>query len=263
MSLLTHLNSCKIIMFWSIFFFVINMNGLLSAALQDKPGRFQIQQCRGFRWRRLLASVCGPELCWSCEPATWTGARTWPLPAPPRQSRPAGQRDTQLEHFSARGGGDSRPNASKHTCSLVCAFCTYSRPTLILGVRMARVNSSTLMPSRWHSFWAAVLSGMEAWSWCFSFMKEMFPNWSTAEMTLSMAADTERGNIYQSQRHTQQRAHFSAVPSFTYVLFWCEAHDSHGVHGLGEVLWITLTRNRDGSTSEKAILINTSQQQLL
>lgn len=146
-------------------------------------------------------------------------------------------------------------DASKHTCSLVWAFCTYSRPTLILGVRMARVNSSTLMPSRWHSFWAAVLSGMEAWSWCFSFMKEMFPNWSTAEITLSMAEETEREMFISC---THGRAHSSTIHSFTYVLFRCEAHYSHGVHGLGEVLGITLTRNRDGPTSEKAILINTS-----
>lgn len=41
------------------------------------------------------------------------------------------------------------------TCCLVWAFCTTSRPTLIRGVRMARVKSVTLMPCRWHTFWAA------------------------------------------------------------------------------------------------------------
>ena len=34
------------------------------------------------------------------------------------------------------------------TCCLVCAFCTTSLPTLIRGVRMARVKSVTLMPCR-------------------------------------------------------------------------------------------------------------------
>lgn len=157
---------------------------------RNKPGRFQIQQYQGFQWRRLLVFVCGPELCWSCEPAIWTDARMWPWPVPQRQSQPTGKDTIVIQTAVCRNRRSLR--LQKHTCSLVWAFCTYSRPTLILGMRMARVNSSTLMPSRWHSFWAAVLSGMDAWSWCFSFIKEMFPNWSTAEITLSMAAETER-----------------------------------------------------------------------
>lgn len=77
-----------------------------------------------------------------------------------------------------------------HTCCLVWAFWTYSRPTLMRGVRMARLNSSTLMPSRWHSFWAAVSSGIEAWSVFFSLWNVMLPNCSTAEITFNIAGKT-------------------------------------------------------------------------
>lgn len=41
------------------------------------------------------------------------------------------------------------------TCSLVWAFWTTSRPTLILGVRIDLVKSVTLIPIRWHTFCAA------------------------------------------------------------------------------------------------------------
>lgn len=64
------------------------------------------------------------------------------------------------------------------------------------------------------------------------------------------------GNIHQGRLCAQKNEPLG--PSFTYVLFWREAHDCHGVHGLGEVLRIALARNRDGPTGEKAILINTS-----
>lgn len=41
-------------------------------------------------------------------------------------------------------------------------------------------------------------------------------------------------NIHQGQLCAQKNE--ALAPSFTYVLFWREAHDCHGVHGLGEVL---------------------------
>ena len=44
---------------------------------------------------------------------------------------------------------------NKCTCSLVWAFCTTSLATLMRGVRMARVKSVTLIPCKWHTFWAA------------------------------------------------------------------------------------------------------------
>ena len=94
------------------------------------------------------------------------------------------------------------------TCSLVWAFCTYSRPTLILGVRMARLNSTTLMPSRWHSFWAAVSSGMEAWSVFFSLLKEMFPNCSTDEITFIMPGGRDGLQEAQKVNYTWLRTHF-------------------------------------------------------
>ena len=66
--------------------------------------------------------------------------------------------------------GDSQSNASWpreqtlmvfmniffHTCSLVWALWTKSRPTLTFGLSTARVNSVTGMPSRWHTFCATV-----------------------------------------------------------------------------------------------------------
>lgn len=44
------------------------------------------------------------------------------------------------------------------TCCLVCAFWTTSLPTLIRGVSIARVKSVTLIPCRWQTFWAAVVT---------------------------------------------------------------------------------------------------------
>lgn len=167
------------------------------------PGRSQIQQYQGCRWRRLPVSVCGPGLCWSCEPATWRDAHTSPLPRPQWQSPPArGDAVFTNAHLHLYSFMCQNP-----TCSLVWAFCTYSRPTLILGVRMARVNSSTLMPSRWHSFWAAVLSGMDAWSWFFSLLKDMFPNWSTAEITFSMAEEKEE-HLSKAKADTNKQTFF-------------------------------------------------------
>lgn len=55
-----------------------------------------------------------------------------------------------------------------------------------------------------------------------------------------------------------KKPYFSIVPFLTYFLLWVEAHYTHGVHGLGEVLWIALTRNGDGPSSEKAVLISSS-----
>lgn len=43
-----------------------------------------------------------------------------------------------------------------HTCALVCAFVTNSRPTLIRGRRNAFVNSTTGTPIKWQAFWATI-----------------------------------------------------------------------------------------------------------
>lgn len=50
--------------------------------------------------------------------------------------------------------------------------------------------------------------------------------------------------------------------SLTERLLRGEAHNNHGVHGLGEVLRVALTSNRDGAPTEKAVLISSSQEQV-
>ena len=79
-------------------------------------------------------------------------------------------------------------NTRLHTCSLVCAFVTNSRPTRIRGRRNALVSSTTGTPIRWHTFWATVSFGKAAWSEFLSWMNCKFPSWSTHDRVLCIAA---------------------------------------------------------------------------
>lgn len=167
----------------------------------------------------------------------------------------------------------------EHTCCLVWAFWTYSRPTLMRGVRMARLNSSTLMPSRWQSFCAAVSSGIEAWSVFFSLWNEMFPNCSTAEITFNIAEKRERVRDQDGQQDRKSCLIqvqcfmkscgcflldlFETLFSLTCGFLWGEAHDGHWIHCLSEVFWIALTRNRKWPPADEAVLIRAAQQKLL
>lgn len=59
-----------------------------------------------------------------------------------------------------------------------------------------------------------------------------------------------------TQENTSRR--FSWTLLLTEFLLRGEAHDTHGVHGLGEVLRVTLTRDGDGPPAEEAILVSGS-----
>lgn len=108
---------------------------------------------------------------------------------------------------------------------------------------MARVNSSTLMPSRWHSFWAAVLSGIEAWSWFFSFMKDIFPNWSTAEITFNMAEGRHEKGC--SRGYLQSESNMLSF--FFLYLFHPLLHtDSSGVNpimAMESIVWVKFSES--------------------
>ena len=41
----------------------------------------------------------------------------------------------------------------------------------------------------------------------------------------------------------------------TYLLFFREAHDSHGLHGLGEDVLVLLARNGNVAVGEEAVVI--------
>jgi len=50
--------------------------------------------------------------------------------------------------------------------------------------------------------------------------------------------------------------------SLTQGLLRAEAHDGHGVHGLGEVICVTLARDGDGAPAQEAVLVGVAQQQV-
>lgn len=105
-----------------------------------------------------------------------------------------------------------------------------------------------------------VLSGMEAWSVFLSFLKTMFPNWSTADTTFSIAVHIRENNNFN---------HF-AIGCFllteslkrTDDLLVAEAHDVHCFHGLMEVVFVLLAWDCEVPVWQETVLVEPFQKQI-
>ena len=69
-------------------------------------------------------------------------------------------------------------------------------------------------------------------------------------------------SLYVTLTHTPDLNPSHALLSLTQGLIGVEAHDGHGLHGLGEVISVALARDRDGAPAQKAVLVRVPQQQV-
>lgn len=145
----------------------------IPGALSTLPQRSQSQRYRGCRWRRLLVSWSCPAPYWSWTPGSGTFSRKKLWPEPQQQTLPAPESEPSGRSLYQPARNQIKKSKS-HLFSLflknhkACGWKVHISvffpvpgcivmQTLILGDRMARVNSVTLIPRRWHTFCAAVV----------------------------------------------------------------------------------------------------------
>lgn len=232
----------------------------------NTPGRSQIQQYRGCLWRRLPVSACGPELCWSCGPAIWTDARTLPLPGPPQQSQP-------------RRKGHTPVTLQKDECLFMCRhMCLFLhiRAYLFFSLGFLHILSAYFDPRSEDG--TSELQHIDAQQMA-EFLSSCVIRHGRLVLVLLFhegyvpKLEHSRDHLQHGWREVRQggRSWFIARSEYgrhkllffplyllTYWFLGGEAHNSHGVHSLGEILCIALTRNRYGASAEKAILISGS-----
>lgn len=159
----------------------------------------------------------------------------WPWPAPRRQSQPAGA-DAHITHHK------NCLQTHTHTANAL-------KPYLLFGLGLLHILSTHFDPGSEDGPGELQHVDAEQMAQLLSscvirhgrlvvvllLHKGNVPKLEHGRDHLKHGCREREGNVHQGRLCTQKNDP-PPRPSFTYVLFWREAHDCHGVHGLGEVL---------------------------